>query len=277
MHNQVPPDPFPQPAAPDAAPQSPAPPQSGAAAQQPYADSDLPQSGAAAAQQPYAGSDLPPPPYQAPLAYGPPPGYPSTPAMAPGTNGFAIGALISSICGGLGLGSVLGLTFGIIALRQIRRRPQKGRGLAIAALVISGLTLVTTIAVLAAALIGQARDRAAGIDTVGTTELEPGDCIRSVSESSAIYDLPVMPCDQPHGAEVYHVFTLAAGPYPGQTEVETESEKVCGAAFEQYLTPQTENMQIYYLYPRSIDWRRDRGVTCIAIDPAGTRTTSLVR
>ncbi|MDI6105442.1 DUF4190 domain-containing protein [Actinoplanes sp. NEAU-A12] len=189
-----------------------------------------------------------------------------------------MGALVASICGGLGIGSLLGIGFGIAALVQIKRRPQKGRGLAISALVISGLTLVVTIAVIIGAFINEARDSAAGIEDVDVAELKAGDCIGDVSESSAISDLPTMPCSQPHMAEVYHVFTFPSGSYPGSTAVVTESEERCSAAFEPYSTTQNEDMDIYYLYPRNVlDWQRDRGVTCIAVDPTETRTTSLVK
>lgn len=305
VQNQVPSDPFQQPAVPDAPqphlpppvdPTAPLPPYPGndLPAQQPYAGSDLPPqqpyTSSGPPQSPYASSDLPPEsfgapqPYGHPQPYGPPPAFgqypgypPPAPAMLPGTNGFAIGALVASICGGLGIGTALGLAFGITALVQIKRRPQKGRGLAIAALVISGLSLVVTVAALTIAIIDEVRDDAAGIEDVDTTKLKPGDCIRSISESSRIYDMPVMPCDQPHAAEVYHVFTFPSGPYPGQSVVEKESEERCGAAFEPYDTPQNSDLEIYYLYPLSSDWWQDRGVTCIATDPSGTRTTSIVK
>ncbi|SDT79004.1 DUF4190 domain-containing protein [Actinoplanes derwentensis] len=267
MHNQPPSDPSQQPPSP-AAPQHfgpPAPPQfDPATPHPPYAAGGVP---------PY-----PPQPWGDPAPYGPHPAYPPPPVAAQGTNGFAIAALVTSICGGLGLGSVLGLAFGITALVQIKRRPQKGRGLAIAAVVISSLTMLLAIVAVTSVLIDKAKDKAAGIEDVDTTALKQGDCIRSIKESAAVYDMPVMPCTQPHEAEVYHVFTFPAGPFPGRTTIETEGETRCNAAFEPFLTPQNENMDIYYLYPRNtLDWARDRTLICIAADPAGPRTTSMTK
>lgn len=57
-----------------------------------------------------------------------------------GTNTMAIAALVSSLVGllCLGLGPLLGLIFGIIALNQIKQSGERGRGMAIAGIVISG-------------------------------------------------------------------------------------------------------------------------------------------
>ncbi|MFF0489329.1 DUF4190 domain-containing protein [Nocardia sp. NPDC004068] len=61
-----------------------------------------------------------------------------------GTNGMAIGALISSLIGFVtcGLGFVVGLILGPIALNQIKQTGQEGRGLALAGIWISGVALV---------------------------------------------------------------------------------------------------------------------------------------
>lgn len=98
----------------------------------------------------------PPPAYPAP-GYSPYPGpaapispyYPS----APGNNGMAIAALITSIVGvviGIPLmllcfiGAALPITavvLGIVALNQIKRTQQPGRGMAIAGIAVGGSTL----------------------------------------------------------------------------------------------------------------------------------------
>ncbi len=58
-----------------------------------------------------------------------------TPQSRPGTDGFAIAALIVAVLGGV----LISILLGIIALRRIRLTGQGGRGLAIAAFVLSGL------------------------------------------------------------------------------------------------------------------------------------------
>jgi len=195
--------------------------------------------------------------------------------MLPGTNGMAIAALVVSIFGGPGLGSILGLAFGITALDHIKRQPQKGRGLALAAVIISSITAVIAAVILIPVIIEDVKNEAAGADSVQPAALKAGDCIRTLDESSAIYDLPVVPCTQPHEAEVYHVFTLPDGDYPGQAAVEQAGDAQCDAAFESYNTEANADLGISYLYPRSQDWSRDKGITCIAISTDGTRTTSM--
>lgn len=86
-----------------------------------------------------------PPPGQPPSAPPPGPGYGyGYPAPQTGTNGLAIASLILAFfC------SVAGLICGIIALNQIKQRPQGGQGLAIAGIVISVLSLIAGIAIVA--------------------------------------------------------------------------------------------------------------------------------
>ncbi|QDQ95606.1 DUF4190 domain-containing protein [Rhodococcus sp. WB9] len=79
----------------------------------------------------------------APL-YGPPNPYGAPYQRALGTNGLAIASLITSIVGGCfyGLGSIVGIILGIIALGQIKQSGQEGRGLAIAGIAIGGAYVV---------------------------------------------------------------------------------------------------------------------------------------
>lgn len=101
---------------------------------------------AAPAPPPYA----PPPPYAAPPSYTAPPSYPAPPAY-PGqgwgpapwtTNGLSIASLVLSLLWLVGLGSLLGVIFGVIARRQIRRQPQRGEGMALAGLIIGVVGLI---------------------------------------------------------------------------------------------------------------------------------------
>jgi hypothetical protein len=80
------------------------------------------------------------PPGAAPAYQYPYPAYPSR-----GTNGFAIASLVCSlvVCG---IGSVLGIVFGHIARRQIRRTHEGGGGLAIAGLVVGYVGIAAAVA-----------------------------------------------------------------------------------------------------------------------------------
>lgn len=60
------------------------------------------------------------------------------------TNGYAIAALVCSIVLAVfaGIGSILGVVFGIIGLRHCRQNNERGRGLAIAGIVIGAIGIL---------------------------------------------------------------------------------------------------------------------------------------
>jgi Domain of unknown function (DUF4190) len=95
---------------------------------------------------PPGGYGYPPPP-QEPGGYGYPPPASGYPQPSAGTNGLAIASLVCSLLGWLcGIGPILGLVFGFIALNQIKQSGQSGRGMAIAGIVIGALAVVAFIA-----------------------------------------------------------------------------------------------------------------------------------
>jgi hypothetical protein len=83
------------------------------------------------------------PPHWQQAPYGAP-GYAPYGYQAPSTtNGFAIASLACAIVLGIVpfLGGILGVVFGIIGLRQCARQGERGRGLAIAGIVIGGIAI----------------------------------------------------------------------------------------------------------------------------------------
>jgi hypothetical protein len=90
---------------------------------------------------PGASQAPPVPGYPAPGAYSP---YQAAPQTG-GTNGLAIASLVLSLLWICGIGSLVAVVFGIIALSQTKKSGQKGKGLAIAGLVIGSLGLIATV------------------------------------------------------------------------------------------------------------------------------------
>lgn len=81
----------------------------------------------------------------------PPPAWTATPGLPPagarrGTNGFAIAALVLGILWLCAVGSVLAIIFGFVALSQIKRSGQSGKGMAIAGIVLGVIGLLATAA-----------------------------------------------------------------------------------------------------------------------------------
>lgn len=88
------------------------------------------------------------PPPGAPMGYY---GYPPLPVRK--TNALATASLVCGICGFIYLvPAILGIIFGIIALRQIKREQTEGRGMAIAGIVTGGCW-VALVVVLVVAII----------------------------------------------------------------------------------------------------------------------------
>jgi hypothetical protein len=100
-----------------------------------------------------------PPPYPPGQAYGYPPPYPpggypppyggpyATQSVGAGTNGKAIGALVTSLCGLLlcsifFVPSIVGLILGVIALGETKRTGQQGRGLALSGVIIGAVAIL---------------------------------------------------------------------------------------------------------------------------------------
>lgn len=117
-----------------------------------------------ASMNPAGGYQVPPGGYPPPGQYGgyppPPPGYgpPSYPSWYPvpdqagnypaaaGTNRLAIGSLVASAIGLVcGIGSILGVVLGFIALNQIKNTGQAGRGLAVAGIAVGAVSFVISI------------------------------------------------------------------------------------------------------------------------------------
>lgn len=219
--------------------------------------------------RPPAGLDGPP------QGWYPPPGYPLPPQQR-GTNGFAIAALVFGIIGG----ALLGVIFGFVALSQIKRSGQGGRGMAIAGLILSGVWVLVVGALIALALATSAtRDTttgqvAGGGGTVSSRDLRPGDCLNNLRDSTDLRSLPAVPCAQPHEGEVFAVFDLPSGAYPGQSEVDSLSETGCGTRFGGYSGADPENERLFVVYPLKSNWARgDREVACIATPLNGGLTT----
>lgn len=114
-----------------------------------------------------------------------------------GTNGLAIAAFCVSF---LGLcGAVLSTIFGLVALSQIRKSGQKGKGFAVAGLVISGLWVVGIAVLVAVAFM---TDPNGGDGTlveegeVSVVSLRVGDCLKTVVwAGEEVSRVTAIPCE----------------------------------------------------------------------------------
>ncbi|WP_159502390.1 septum formation family protein [Microbacterium sp. 18062] len=104
--------------------------------------------------------------------------------------------------------------------------------------------------------------------------LSVGDCLNDQS-ASEVYEVPVVPCDEPHDYEVYHDFALADGEWD-QDAVYAAADEGCYTAFPDFvgLSYEESTLDFAYYAPTQLSWEDgdDRMVSCYIGDP-GTQTT----
>ena len=258
----------------------PPPPQQPSPYEQPYQYQQQPpqyQQPSQYAQDPYAPQgQYGTPPQQ---GWGQPPAYQPPPPS--GTNGFAIASLVFGIIGGI----LFGLIFGIIALVQTKKTGQKGRGLAIAGLALTGAWIALLGIVIVAAIItgddNANRDAGGQLTTGGSvaaTDLAVGDCLNGLEDGKEFTDVPAVPCAQPHEGEVFAVFNLSGGSWPGEATVSKKSEDGCNQRLQTFAPKAVDDpkVSLYSLQPTESTWARgDREVTCIAVTE--TKVTGSVK
>jgi hypothetical protein len=109
-----------------------------------------------------------------------------------------------------------------------------------------------------------------GVEMVAFEDLEVGDCLPFVEygDEQEIFELPVVSCDQPHTDEVYFVYDVEDGEFPGDAALSEATWDRCLAEFETFVGVDWEQSELdFYNYqPTKASWNRmgDRGVQCIA-------------
>jgi Domain of unknown function (DUF4190)/Septum formation len=218
-------------------------------------------------------------PYQA-YSYGGPPQQTGT------TNGMAITSFILGLIGV----TLLSIIFGIIGLVQIRRRGQRGKGFAIAGLVLSGLWIVILVAV----ALGGGISVNAHVGTGGTSSgpitstkkvnifsLTVGDCFQNPPASQSVLgvtEVTATPCTVAHNAQVFAQFNATNASYPGASALITEAKAGCQTRTSALDRSQlTKTMTLHFLYPEKGSWAEGRrSITCLVVDSTKDLTSSLL-
>ncbi|HSF84469.1 MAG TPA: septum formation family protein [Acidimicrobiia bacterium] len=107
-------------------------------------------------------------------------------------------------------------------------------------------------------------------------DLEVGQCFNDPDSFDEVANVDIVECSEPHDNEVYHVFDLADGEYPGLSSVETEAEDGCLGAFDSFvgMDYQSSALDIRYLYPTPDTWDNgDREIVCALFDLSGDPMT----
>jgi Domain of unknown function (DUF4190)/Septum formation len=183
------------------------------------------------------------------------PGYQGPPVRS--TSGLAIATLIVGIAGFLVITIPVNLILGIVALTRTGRGGHKGRGLAVAGLVLSVLWGVG-IGILATSLMSSSepkRDNNGQItapQAAGPDKLRVGDCVAR-SEGNEVTDVQAQPCGKPGSDKVYAIFNLPGGPWPGLEQSNAAAEKGCTKRFD--ALHKNTDAELVYFAPTETRWK----------------------
>jgi len=154
--------------------------------------------------------------------------------------------------------------------------PAPARGLLVFGVLFAVVIVVAAVVGAAVALGGAGGSSSGG--EVSAAKLAVGHCVDDLRESDDLEGLPVLPCEQPHAGEVFAIFELPAGPFPGDEALGRQAQQECLKQFENYAPSSLadDKVELFYLHPSQLSWTSgDRGVTCVATDPTAKRTGSL--
>ncbi|MBO2459647.1 septum formation family protein [Actinomadura sp. LCR2-06] len=194
------------------------------------------------------------------------------------TNPYAKVALAAGIIGMI----LFSVGFAIAAFVQIRRRGERGRGLAVGGLAASLVWIVVGGLIAATVLLSPERDGSGQITASGKTvlsRLKTGDCFTGFGEEASQVIVTALPCTRPHDGEIVADAALPDdNDFPGDKGLEAEANKVCTDRLE-FLTKSRyyKDLEIYVAKPGEPAWRSgDRQVVCaMRYTGAGTLSAPL--
>ena len=161
------------------------------------------------------------------------------------------------------------IVLALVALRQVKRSGDRGRGMAIAGIAISvAWTVVAIAGVLLLVDNLVERDATGQITKAGLIDeldLRPGDCVDDPDEEALL--LHAVPCDAAHDSEVFARVRLEGDGWPGTDDIRRRASAACGHRIE------LEHLRLVndvsWFSPDRFDWLiDDHDVICFAhFDP----------
>ena len=152
-------------------------------------------------------------------------------------------------------------------------------------IVVLVLALIVAVGVALTSSLGADRDESTGEVVAGgdlsAFDLRVGDCLidayfreaEGQGEEGETFDsVPAVPCEEPHGVEVYAIVSLDEGEWPGESAVGEQADDVCYDRFESFVgrSYETSVLDFGSYLPTEDSWAAgDRGVTCLVFDPSG--------
>ncbi|MDT0323210.1 DUF4190 domain-containing protein [Streptomyces millisiae] len=190
----------------------------------------------------------------------------------------------------------VGLILGIVALARVVESRERGRGLAVAAIVVAGLQIVGLASLFSyVALNDDRRSDRAGVEAArsgpsaedpgretSVFDLAVGDCFSAGAGLDSVTDVTVLSCAAPHESEMFAAFDVDQYgdfglTYPGEEALFDVAEVGCAEALPGYVLDVWAiplEVSWFYYYPEEVGWRYgDREVLCYLGDVNGGELT----
>jgi len=104
---------------------------------------------------------------------------------------------------------------------------------------------------------------------VDVFEIELGDCLSGGNLGDTVSEMQKIDCAAPHVYEVYHLFNLPAGDFPGDEVVDQAADEGCTSAFAVFVgkTYDESELEMQTLTPQADGWKEhdDREVICLVL------------
>jgi hypothetical protein len=206
-------------------------------------------------------------------------------------SGRAIASFVLGLLGGILLTAVLSVILGISALAEIRRSGRRGKGLAIAGIVLS---CVWTVAVVGLFVLGLTPHRGSPSSGTGSSgspgssassgsggqtsnpasvsvfSLRVGTCFDNPANNTlGISSVTPIGCTQAHNAQVFAEFSAPGSSFPGTTALEQRADSDCNAMTASSLDKSkvTSTMSLHFIFPQQQAWDSgQRRVSCLIVD-----------
>lgn len=118
-----------------------------------------------------------------------------------------------------------------------------------------------------------------------TLDVEVGDCVvlpggGGPEGDTQLTGVTVVPCTQPHGAEVFGRAVMKDPAYPGDAFVRGFADRACDRRFRPYVGKAFDDsvLGVSWIHPTRASWAEgSRNVTCLVYEPEGGQTTGSLR
>ncbi len=205
-------------------------------------------------------------------------------------------AIAAFVLGLLGV-AILGVIFGIVALKRIGTTHQRGKGLAVAGIVLSAawVAVGVVLLVVAGSLLGNSTPKSPGVaaslspgasQSVDPFTLTTGDCFDNptptAGQTQTVTTVVQTSCTDAHNAQIFATFNVSGSPasYPGDAKMHSLASSGCTSRVQASLdgSKLTASMSIRFLYPLQDSWAGgQRTISCIVYNPTPTLTSSLLK